>query len=181
MQFKNWFIFTLIFQTQSLVAAGFQHDLIQSAHEDKTRPQLFQINSNQLASLSFDFNELFDQADQPQESSQSLRVNTSGKLLIAQGHIKAPKLQNAVKKNIPNLWQVVIPNGWPVEESPVLVEWNRNDTAHITELIPWVQRQQLLKDGSTVIEGGVTIIINPNKISFSGLTNLGIRIDLKPF
>ena len=169
----------------SIHAEDFTHGIFnQPSQNNINKPQLIKLNPDSTESLRINFNELFQTESANLFSNTHVIAHSNNTQLSAAAQLNVPELKPNIEKKIPNMWRVIIPSGWPVITEPVRVQWqaqttDNNSTA--TKLIPWIQRTTKLKEGQTIIEGGVKLLIKTSTIRSSEPISGHINIDLNYF
>ncbi len=172
---------SFLFISVALQASEFNHSLIDQNQSSSNQPQLIHLSQRNLGPTVF--LEMKDLVDGPAiniSETPSIIARSVGRQLIAENGSQFPAVKSHLEKQIPNLWRVILPADWPTTMIPVTVN-SINQPAMVVDLVPWIQRTELQKDGSQIIEGGVKLAINPLLISHSGLSAMQISIDLHSF
>ncbi|MFC3193938.1 hypothetical protein ACFODZ_06770 [Marinicella sediminis] len=156
----------------------FSHDLLNTPSTNSSKPTLTYLNKGQWhTELHLSLQDLVDSDSLQLRQNQVLQARYTGSGLRARNQVAFPGIRQHIFKSIPDLWRVHVPHDWPAGTSPVTVN-SLIQPVILRDLQPWVQRSEQLKDGSTIIEGGVRLSIDPALIHTDGISTLQITFDL---
>jgi len=169
----------------SIHAEGFTHGIFNQPSQNINKPQLIKLSADSIESLRINFNELFQTESTQLLQSTHVTAHSQSAQLSAAAQLQVPELKPNIEKRIPNLWRVIIPSDWPVIAEPVRVQWQAQTTDNnnriTTKLVPWIQRTTQLKEGQTIIEGGVKLLIKTSTIRSNEPISGQVNIELNYF